>query len=372
MRIIHIVHAHCSSERQRQIKNVVKHLCTEQNQHDCCLEVWVIGSGYRYGDDFEQTNIRTFSALKNGMFVDSDIKKAIGLLEQDAVIHFHDGFHLDYFALAKLFKLNGHKIFLTPYNSYSSSEINKGYVKKKVYFDFFEKGLLDRCNMVFCTSEIEKEHLLKLTPELLVGVIPHGYDLDLEVSSTPNESTPVFLYKGELTEYTFGLDLLLLGFMKYRQWLKGKGKLRFIGEGFFENRIVSLANEHNLKDVIEIYHNEEAMNSKQLVVESDVFFLTNRKENVSSDALEAASLGVPLAVSGSGGLSEYVSRYRSGVVLKKNSIDEIALTMKKIEHLKASKSNELLQMQVNAVHMIEQEFNWSMISSRVVNAYLSC
>ena len=368
MKIIHVVHGHLNKNTRVRIASIVTQLAKEQHVQGLDVEIWAIS----YREEvlkIDNVQTRYYSSLKNKLFLTSEMKEALNLVTSSTLFHFHGGFYLDYFVLSKALVENKNQFVTTPYGAYNLSELTQGYLKKKMYFDFFEKLFLDRTSLVFCACEMEKEQLLSIKPGVRVDVLPNGYNLEDDDHLYLKTETPVFTYKGVLTEYSNGLDLLLLGFMKYRQWLKGTGKLRLIGQGFFENSVRALSKEHQLDEYIEIYNKKEDAQDVELLASSDALFMTSRSGGLSEELLEAASYGVPCVISKSATLIDYVIKYRSGIVLDKNTIDQIALAMKNIEHMKETSSGELLRYQVNAENMIEQEFNWKVVSMRMLNSY---
>jgi len=99
----------------------------------------------------------------------------------------------------------------------------------------------------------------------------------------------------------------------------------------------------------------------------DVFLHTSRMEGFPTAVLEAAALKIPTITSEATNINNYVCQYQSGFLLKENSPEEIGLRM--TTALDYHQQEKLIKMGENGRKMVEQEFDWQQIASKLVQVY---
>ena len=79
------------------------------------------------------------------------------------------------------------------------------------------------------------------------------------------------------------------------------------------------------------------------------------------------SIKIPTITSEATNINSFVKQYNSGFILHENTPEEIAAVMKSAAH--NFSKNKLEELGRNGRKMVEQEFDWEKIASKLVQVY---
>ena len=366
--IIHIILGKANPNRMNGVNKVVYQLANAQCKIGERVEVWGITKDPKSSSDYSRDfHLRLFKKQRNPFSLDTNLIKAIEDSDQISVFHLHGGFLPEMYALSQSLNLKQKTYVFTPHGSYNLLALRKSHFLKKIYLNFFEKGLLKKAKYVHIIGQSEADSMDYLNLDAKRVLIPNGQVLEKEILFDNKLDSPDinFGFMGRFTVYTKGLDLLLKGFKLYKEKLGGSGKLRLIGSGGEVNKVNKLVKELNLADDVIFMGAKYGEEKKVCLRNLTGFFHPSRNEGMPGAVLEASALGVPCVVSKATNLLNYVVDYHAGFGLKDNSPEYIANAMVKLELRK--KSGSIDYMANNAQRMISREFDWQVIARSFSN-----
>lgn len=134
----------------------------------------------------------------------------------------------------------------------------------------------------------------------------------------------IYGYAGRLIPLK-GVDMLINAFYEISKEIEGV-KLLIIGDGEEEERLKNLTNQLNLRDkVIFAGYQKDIYTYINLM---DIFILPSVREGLPMVVLEAAALKKAVITTPLPGVMEFIKNGETGLVLKKRSCDDMAMTMK--------------------------------------------
>lgn len=338
-------------------------------QHDLGLdtEVWSIGEPVERVADDAGYGLRTFPSFKLRFLSGADIKKRVGSLHRETIVHFHSVFIPENYVLARLLRSKNVPWVVSPRGGYNEQVFARGYVRKRLYFALFDLWLIRHARALHAVGVSEVDDYARLAPDKRIVVIPNGQDLDeLELTEPPVDfdQRPAFCFCGRLDVAHKGLDLLVEGFARYRS-AGGAGSLWLVGDGEERQRLQKLARDADIADDVHFCGTLYGADKLRHMAGADVFVLTSRWEGMPLSALEAAGLSRPLLLSSATNLGDFVQRYGSGIVLPHTTPEGIAEAMHKLDNL--YQHNQLSTLGEKARAMVQDEFDWTRIAREVVD-----
>ncbi len=142
-----------------------------------------------------------------------------------------------------------------------------------------------------------------------------------------------------------------------------KALLVFLGEGRLESVLKSLVKEKGLVEDVVFLKN---LRAGEVVPCFDVSVMPSSKEGFGLSVLEAMVLGIPVIVSGVGGLNEIVEHRRTGVVLRDFSDrEELCGSLKLLIEDKTLR-DQLVQ---NALKSVKEKFSLDSMVEKTENVY---
>jgi glycosyltransferase involved in cell wall biosynthesis len=253
--------------------------------------------------------------------------------------------------------------------------------KSMLRFNFllrrYEKKLMNRSDALIAVSKYTVDELTQLygINEKKVHVIYNGVDIDLfkprphraelrkEFGLNLNEK--VVLFVGRLY-HRKGLETLLHSVPPV---LKEYGNVKFVisGTGFKEKEesLRNLAKELNIEDHVKFMGYVPDDKIPHIYSASDIFVLPAIYENFPFAILEAQSSGLPVISTKVGGIPEFLVDNQNGFLIDPN--DPELLSQKVLTLLHDSELAK--QMGTNGRKLIEEKFDWRLITAQVIQLY---
>lgn len=367
-KIIHLLLGKANPDRMNGVNRVVYALASVQQNLGYNVEVWGITPSPNKQISKRNFKTRLFQSLKNKFKISSEIKKSISELSNNSVFHIHGGFIIEFYHISKVLKQENIPYVLMPHGTYDFNALKKGRFKKALYLKFIEYKLINNAKFVHLIGKSEEQAVNKLFPKAKTTLIPNGQNIPNEIlQRNINSEKLIFNYTGRIKSWKKGLDLLVEGFAIYIKKLNGKAKLQLIGDGEDLSNLKKLASSLEIENNIDFLGSKYGEEKENIIRNSDAFFHTSRYEGMPMAILEAARMGVPCVVNDETNMLEYIEKYDAGFIIKKNTPDEIAQSMKQVEI--AKNENKLLDLGQNAFLMAKQEFDWKKIVEKLYEIY---
>lgn len=195
-----------------------------------------------------------------------------------------------------------------------------GFSEKYDHFYLFAKPLVrflwHRAEKVIPNSVGIMELAKKTDPQQEMMIIENG--VDTETFRPKNEgksySPVVFLSTSRLTPRK-GIHHLIEAFAVAVRHATVPLKLQLIGEGEQKEALEARVKELDITEQVQFLGRVEHDLLPQFYQRSHVFVLPSKNEGMSNAALEALASGLPLIVSGTGGMQELVTDGRNGLFI---------------------------------------------------------
>lgn len=226
-----------------------------------------------------------------------------------------------------------------PHGSFDIEALKTSKIRKKIYFHLFEKHLLKAAKFVHIIGESESVAIDKLASNIKKVLIPNGQPVATESNNQKfNDDSritpPDFGYCGRIIQQKKGIDLLLEGFQIYKDFMGGRGKLWFVGDGKDFDSMKQLAEDIGGTKNVRFFGAKYGLEKEELLKQFDAFYHTSRYEGMPMAILEAAALGIPCVVSEGTNMKDYISSFDAGIGLEENTPLCIANSMIEIEEKK--------------------------------------
>ena len=354
MDIIHIVLGKANPDRMNGVNKVVHQLATKQAASNRNVEVWGITEDLTH--NYAQRNFKTqlFKKSKNPFAISKDLKKAIKH-SKNATFHLHGGWVPTFWAVAKSLKKYDKKSVLTPHGAYNTIAMKAGGLKKKFYFQLFEKTVLKTVNKVHCIGASEKEGLETIYKNDKQIILPYGFNFPkIAYTDKAKSSSFVIGFVGRIDIHTKGLDLLTEAFAKFKQ---GKNtKLWIVGDGTEMPNLKSRVDALDITKDTTLFGSKFGVDKNNLIQQMDVFTHPSRNEGLPTAVLEAASFGVPSIVTEATNVGRYLSMYKAGFATANEDVDALTNALEKVYN--EWQNNAIDHYKERTQIMLDQEFNW--------------
>lgn len=365
VKVVHVLLGKANPNRMIGVNKVVHSLATEQHRQGHDVEVWGITSTPESASHDHEYRLRLFKPGRLRLLPTSELRKAVDSLQKNDVVHLHSVFVPEFFAVSQLLKKRGIHWVLTPHSGYDPRSMAHRRLLKKTYWALFESRPVKGARIIHAIGSSEKEDIQRIAPGKTCVLIPNGQNLN-ELEFPRREikrlRRPVFGYCGRLVVAQKGLDLLLEAFSLYLA-ADGTGELWLVGDGPDRGRLENIVSRLGMSDQVRFLGAKFGSEKLNYLAHMDVFVHTSRWDVIPTAVLEAAGLARPLLLSKATNLGEFVECHGSGIVLPDNTAGEIASAMESLAQARIE--GRLDTMGVRARKMIEEEFDWSTIVSRL-------
>jgi glycosyltransferase involved in cell wall biosynthesis len=296
--------------------------------------------------------------------------------DESTIFHIHGGREPLLLGLGRALRHRGVPYAITVHGRFSHIYDSAGRSLKRtteLYLKMFERSLLEGAKFVQALAPEEEWVLSRIAPRATIKVVGNGaYSSRLgrvparPAARPPSASFPHFAYCGRYEIEHKGLDLMIEGFALYRR-SGGIGHLTMIGTGPVRMRLVQMAEEFAVSDVVHIHGPMFGAERDAILQACDWFVMTSRFEGVPLAALEAAMLGMPLVVTSGTSLRTAVEASSAGIPVLDLTAQAVCTAM----HQAGSLSAAEWQARSNAAYGLAMSSgDWTVIAARLRNLYL--
>jgi glycosyltransferase involved in cell wall biosynthesis len=365
--IIHLVLGKANPERMNGVNKVVFQLASKQAEAGKKVSVWGITKDpvNNYGERSFDTQL--FQASRNPFAIHPTLKEALIAQKGKAVVHLHGGWIPVYASISRLLKQYEIPFVITPHGAYNTIAMQRNKWIKKVHFQLFEKGILNRASYVHCIGESEVTGTKKLYPKAKTFLLPYGYTIPSNLPSLKKEHKDQFIigFVGRIDIYTKGLDLLLEAFEQLLK-MESNSILWIVGGGEVE-KLTQMIEAKKLENKVVLWGSKFGSEKDELMSQMDVFAHPSRNEGLPAAILEASAMGIPSVVTKATNIGQFIKRYNCGITVANEQTMELAKALDNLYLIHQHKG--LTEIGERAKVMVQTEFNWDTLVHRFDSLY---
>ncbi len=375
-KVIHIVLGGNHSKSKPGLRKMVEALALAQANTGLDVSIWKIGG--HEDESLHLPDSKSFPLKVNRLKLSESLKEAVENLGEETIIHAHDGFVPEFFALSrKLRKARvKHRMVLSPHGSYSELNFRRLSPLKKVYYYLFERPVVKNASMIHLVGPAEVSgynfFMDKVTPFIS---LPNGLP-DIDVNESMNRENLItdkfiIIYSGNLQTYVKGLDILVQAFAAFSKEVFSEVELWMIGKGKEEdeNDLKYAVKKLGIENQVKFYGDVDKQHRRSLLLKSHVFVQPSRLDCIPVTALEAASLGLPLIVSEETNLGGLVRQYEAGWFLSRNNVKNLTLAFHDAYFMYQTDEATYLKRNHNSYRMLREELTWKSLARKWKEVY---
>jgi glycosyltransferase involved in cell wall biosynthesis len=365
MGIIHIVLGKANPSRMNGVNKVVYQLASRQAASGRDVQVWGITKNITH--NYEERNFETklFKKRKSPFAISAELKNAI-IQSENTVFHLHGGWIPTFWAVAKCFKKYNKKSILTPHGAYNTIAMKASGWRKKIYFQIFEKSILETAKKIHCVGASEKEGLQEIYSNCKQIILPFGFDRPpMDSFIKEHNKTFVVGFVGRIDIHTKGLDILTEAFARFQK--DKKTQLWILGDSDEMPQLKSMLGKKSIVNNTILYGSQFGLEKNAIIQQMDVFTHPSRNEGLPTAVLEAASFGVPSIVTQATNVGAYITKYNAGKCIKNENVNELITALEEV-YLEWQ-ANAMSKYVENAQLMLNQEFNWDVLVEKYDELY---
>jgi glycosyltransferase involved in cell wall biosynthesis len=367
-KIIHVVLGKANPKRMNGVNVVAHNLCENLREMGCDVELWGITKTENKQTTNRSYKLKLFKANKTRFLLDDKLVTAIKKESESKVLfHFHGGFIVEFYSLSRILTKYGLPYIVTPHGAYNKLAVRRNHLTKSIYFRLFESNLVKNAASIHMLGQSELTGLSLLTDEFLHFFLPNGSADIKKTRDQPVNAKLKIGYCGRIKIDEKGLDLMVEAMTIVNHKVL-KAELMIIGDGPDMFALQKKVAQIKASEFVTFYGAKFGSDKYRILGQSDVFIHTSRNEGMPMSVLEAAALGIPLIVSEETNMGKQVLDYNSGIVLKDNVPEEIARAIHKM--VEGHSLANLDKIGQNAIDMMSNEFEWTVIAERLHDEYI--
>jgi glycosyltransferase involved in cell wall biosynthesis len=305
----------------------------------------------------KKINIEIISKLKT---ISNKYFNLTSFIKKFDICHFYGGwtyFHIKCFLIA--FKLKK-KIIIDPIGYYEPWSLTQKPIKKKIAWFLYQKKILQKANLIVCSSNLEKKNLLILNKNFKIKVIPYGIlenFIKKKIIQKKIKKKAIFFSRIHKKK---GVENLIKSWNEIndKNWI-----LDICGpvdDNKYFKKIKLLKKNNKINFIKPIYG--DAVKIK-LFKKYDVFLLPSHSENFGMVILESLARGLPVLTTTNTPWIN-IKKLNAGWIINSN-LKYLTFALKKIFK---SSENDLYIKSRNALKLAKK-YNWNNISKLYIKTY---
>lgn len=278
-----------------------------------------------------------------------------------------EGFYFfEHVRFAKELKKNNVPYIIVPRGSLTKNAFHNGsiikFIKKKLaHLLFFNSYIYNaKCIQYLTLTERSESDKVLCVPSF---ILPNGINLPSKIKDNFSKGIKgVFIGRQDINQK--GLDILFAAIEKLKKELrKASFTLDIYGPPRYDyKRVTELINEMGIHDIVRNHEVGISGEDKEnVLLSSDVFFLTSRFEGHPMGLIEALSYGVPVLITQGANMRENVDNYYAGWTCD-TTIEGVT---KALEHMLADKNN-FQEIGSNARRLASM-YDWDLLAQQFHN-----
>lgn len=368
MEIIHIVLGKANPERMNGVNKVVFQLATKQAELGLDVSVWGITAdiSQNYGERSFKTLL--FAKNRNPFSIGKDLVQSLKSKKGKAVFHIHGGWIPIFSKIGSILSAANIPYVFTPHGAYNTVAMQRSNMRKKIYFQLFEKSLIRNASKIHCIGQSEVEGLNNIFATDKTFLQPYGYLIsEQEFNNKPLKGNDFVIgFVGRIDIYTKGLDLLIDAFCQFQQSVP-EAKLWIVGDGTEKENLLKYVNNKCVAGSVILFGSKFGTEKDELIKAMHVFAHPSRNEGLPAAVLEASSFNVPSIVTHATNVGQYISNYNCGIAIENENVNQLVDALKKTYQL--WKQDELNYLGANARKMLQETFDWNIVMKNFSKLY---
>lgn len=277
--------------------------------------------------------------------------------ENPDVVHIHGLWSFDMIRAMIWCRKSGKRYVVSPHGGLMPRVLNKGWLKKHIFYWFFLKRNLQCAAAIHCTGESERNAVeaLGLKPPKII--VPLGCKIPPSVERMGDGNQRNVLFLGRLGEEK-GLLYLLDAWksVDHRGW-----KLTIAGPSWlgYGEKLKSKVEDEGIEGVEFTGSADEKMKDT-LYRASDLFILPSPMENFSMVVLDALAYGVPVICT-KGTPWKCIEENRCGWWIESNSVAVICTALEEAMNLSRSE----MQAMGGRARKLAAQFSWPEVAKKL-------
>ena len=288
----------------------------------------------------------------------SEIIKSIDILHCFGV---WNPFYLKLFYYAKKFKK---KIIISPIGNLEPWALGHKKLKKKIAWKIYQKRIFNECSCIHATSDLERDHLIKLGVKAPIKLIPHGVILRNKKKERIDNVKKEALFFSRIHEKKGILELL----NSWKEINPSNWILKIYGpisDQNYMNQIKNKIQTLSLNEKVIIFEPVFNLEEKEKIyLNSDCFLLPSKSENFGMSIVEALSYGIPILTT-EGTPWKCLKDINGGIII---NFSEKNLT-EGLRKLLEMKNNDLMKMGSNGRNYLKEKFAMDNVIKDYINFY---
>jgi glycosyltransferase involved in cell wall biosynthesis len=365
MEIIHVVLGKANPQRMNGVNKVVYQLATRQAEAGVPVSVWGITKNPEHNYPERTFETVLFKSYSSKFKLDPFFITALLRKKGKAVFHLHGGFNPIFFTIATHLKKHKIPFVFTPHGSYNIIAMNRSWLRKKIYIQLFEHVILSKASFIHCLGKSEVSGIKTIYSKAKTQLIPYGFENNASAEVNLLHSPFIIGFCGRIDIYTKGLDVLLKAFDMITAVIP-EAQLWIIGDGEGKEPLQKLIQKQHLKN-IHLWGSKFGEEKDALLKQMHVFAHPSRNEGLPSSVLEAASLGIPLAITEATNMGDSVRKYKCGSVINEtNALELFNAIMNIYYQIKKEGMRNLFDA---SKQMVAEQYNWNTIIRQFEKMY---
>lgn len=370
MRILHFVNGRLNPESANGVDKSVYYL--SKNQALFGNTICVFSLTKKEPINIQGVKVFSFPPSINPFFLPSSLYKNL-LQWAPQIVHLHSAFVPQNWVLSRWLRKHDIPYVVTPHGGLNHYVLIRNWFIKNIYRFLFELPLLNHAAFVHAIAD--EADIKKYGAKAPIITAPNGLDLaSLPARYNPNYlikmhpelvGKRIFLFIGRLDPFIKGLDLLVDAFAK----IDNDNAILILVGPDCKNGLRSLreqVSKRQLENKVVFWGPAFGQEKYDILASADICLQPSRSEaGLPFSILEACASKKACLISDTADRMGLFNKYKSGIVVK-TKIDDIAVGLERFVKMK---SNSIVEMGVNAQKMIESEFKWENISSKLVDGY---
>jgi glycosyltransferase involved in cell wall biosynthesis len=305
----------------------------------------------------KKINVKIISKLKTNSKKHFNLTSFINKFD---ICHFFGGwtyFHIKCFLIA--FKLKK-KIVIDPIGYYEPWSFTQKKIKKKLAWFLYQKKILQKADLILCSSHLEKKNLLKLNKNFKIKVIPYGIlenFIKKKIIKKKIKKKAIFFSRIHKKK---GIEKLIKSWNKIndKNWI-----LDICGpadDNKYLKKIKLLKQNNKINFIKPIYGDAQKI---KLFEKYDIFLLPSHSENFGIVILESLARGLPVLTTTNTPWFN-IKKLNAGWIINSN-LKYLKFSLKKI--FKSSKKD--LHIKSRNALKLARKYNWNNISKLYIDTY---
>lgn len=284
------------------------------------------------------------------------------------IFHLHSVFIPLNKLFAFCFKRLHYQYVITPHGGYDPNILKRDWLKKQVYYHFFEKSLINNASAIFCVAEKEKLNIEKLKYKGVVFIIPNPINIENDLiyhthfTDSQSSHEKRIVYMGRYDMQHKGLDTLLKIFKAIEE-KQGDLALHLYGKGGDLGKMKRMIERLQLRKVF-IHKPVFGEEKLKILRTATTYIQTSRWEAFGLSIFEAAHKGIPLIVSEGVYMKDFILSHDIGIVLDSN-VDTAADQIIKF----CADTNKLKEISHRIREVVESHLSARIVGKLLENAY---